>query len=142
MPRLVMKFGGTSVATVERIRNVARHVKREVEAGCEVAVVVSAMAGKTNELVAWCKEASPLFDPKEYDVVVASGEQVTSGLLAIVLQEMGLPARSWQGWQIPIMTSDAHGSARIAAIDGTGILKGFSDAKEVAVVSGFQGMHK
>jgi aspartate kinase len=142
MPRLVMKFGGTSVATVERIRNVARHVKREVEAGYEVAVVVSAMAGKTNELVAWCKEASGLFDPREYDVVVASGEQVTSGLLAIVLQEMGLPARSWQGWQIPIYTSDAHGSARIADIDGSAILKAMASRREVAVVSGFQGIHK
>jgi aspartate kinase len=142
MPRLVMKFGGTSVATVERIRNVARHVKREVEAGYHVAVVVSAMAGKTNELVAWCKEASGLFDPREYDVVVASGEQVTSGLLAIVLQEMGLPARSWQGWQIPIYASDAHGSARIADVDGAAILKSFASRREVAVVSGFQGVHK
>jgi aspartate kinase len=141
MPRLVMKFGGTSVATVERIRNVARHVKREVEAGFEVAVVVSAMAGKTNELVAWCKEASALYDAREYDVVVASGEQVTSGLLAIVLQEMGLRARSWQGWQIPILTSDAHGSARIAEIDGAAILKSLA-AGEVAVVSGFQGLHQ
>jgi aspartate kinase len=137
-----MKFGGTSVATVERIRNVARHVKREVEAGYDVAVVVSAMAGKTNELVGWVKDASALYDSKEYDVVVASGEQVTSGLLALALQEMGLKARSWQGWQIPIMTSEAHGSARIAAIDGTGILKGFTDNKEVAVVSGFQGVHQ
>jgi aspartate kinase len=142
MPRLVMKFGGTSVATVERIRNVARHVKREVEAGYDVAVVVSAMAGKTNELVGWVKDAAPLYDSKEYDVVVASGEQVTSGLLALALQEMGLKARSWQGWQIPIMTSEAHGSARIAAIDGTGIMKGFTDARQVAVVSGFQGMHQ
>ncbi|MFL4993166.1 MAG: aspartate kinase [Microvirga sp.] len=142
MPRLVMKFGGTSVATVERIRNVARHVKREVEAGYDVAVVVSAMAGKTNELVGWVKDASDLYDSKEYDVVVASGEQVTSGLLAIALQEMGLKARSWQGWQIPIMTSEAHGSARIAAIDGTGILKSFTDNREVAVVSGFQGVHQ
>jgi aspartate kinase len=142
MPRLVMKFGGTSVATVERIRNVARHVKREVEAGYDVAVVVSAMAGKTNELVGWCREASALHDPREYDVVVASGEQVTSGLLSIVLQEMGLSARSWQGWQIPIMTSDAHGSARIADVDPAGILKGFSQNREVAVVSGFQGIHK
>jgi aspartate kinase len=142
MPRLVMKFGGTSVATIERIRNVARHVKREVEAGYEVAVVVSAMAGKTNELVAWCKEASGLFDPREYDVVVASGEQVTSGLLAIVLQEMSLPARSWQGWQIPIYTSDAHGAARIADIDGSAILKSFASRREIAVVSGFQGVHK
>src|ERR671939_1955239 len=127
MPRLVMKFGGTSVATVERIRNVARHVKREVEAGFTVAVVVSAMAGKTNELVGWCREASALFDPREYDVVVASGEQVTSGLLAIVLQDLGLAARSWQGWQIPIHTSDAHGAARIADIEGGRILKGFKE---------------
>ena len=137
-----MKFGGTSVATVERIRNVARHVKREIEAGYDVAVVVSAMSGKTNELVGWVKEASALYDSREYDVVVASGEQVTSGLLAIALQEMGLKARSWQGWQIPIQTSDAHGSARIAAIDGTGILDGFARDREVAVVSGFQGMHQ
>jgi aspartate kinase len=142
MPRLVMKFGGTSVAPVERIRNVARHVKREVEAGCDVAVVVSAMSGKTNELVGWCKEASTLYDPREYDVVVASGEQVTSGLLAIVLQGMGLPARSWQGWQVPILTSDAHGSARIADIDGSGIRKGFDERREIAVVSGFQGVHR
>jgi aspartate kinase len=142
MPRLVMKFGGTSVATVERIRNVARHVKREVEAGYDVAVVVSAMAGKTNELVGWVKDASAHYDAREYDTVVASGEQVTSGLLALTLQEMGLKARSWQGWQIPIMTSEAHGSARIAAIDGTGILKSFTDNREVAVVSGFQGVHQ
>ncbi len=113
MSRLVMKFGGTSVANIERIRNVALHVKREVEAGNQVAVVVSAMAGKTNELVGWCREAAPLHDSREYDAVVASGEQVTSGLLAIVLDEMGIPARSWQGWQIPILTSDAHASARI-----------------------------
>ena len=142
MPRLVMKFGGTSVATVERIRNVARHVEREVRAGYDVAVVVSAMAGKTNELVAWCKEAAPLYDPREYDVVVASGEQVTSGLLAIVLQGMGLTARSWQGWQIPILTSDAHGSARIEEVDGTALMKSFTERREIAVVSGFQGMHK
>jgi len=137
-----MKFGGTSVATVERIRNVARHVKREVEAGYDVAVVVSAMAGKTNELVGWVKEANALYDAKEYDVVVASGEQVTSGLLAIALQEMGVKARSWQGWQIPIMTSDAHGAARIADIDGSGIIESFEKNKEVAVVSGFQGVHQ
>ncbi len=140
MARLVMKFGGTSVATVERIRNVARHVEREVKAGYDVAVVVSAMAGKTNELVGWVKEAAPLYDPSEYDVVVASGEQVTSGLLAIVLKGMGIPARSWQGWQIPILTSSAHGSARIESIDGANLLAGFSRG-EVAVISGFQGMH-
>jgi aspartate kinase len=142
MARLVMKFGGTSVANIDRIRNVARHVKREVESGNEVAVVVSAMSGQTNELVGWCREASALYDPREYDAVVASGEQVTSGLLAIVLQDMGIPARSWQGWQIPIMTSDAHGSARVADINGKSILEGFALRKEVAVISGFQGIHE
>ena len=136
-----MKFGGTSVANVERIRNVARHVKREVDAGHQVAVVVSAMSGKTNELVAWCKETSPLYDQREYDAVVASGEQVTAGLLAIALQEMGLPARSWLGWQAPVLTNDTHGSARIESIDGAGIIGGFKRG-EVAVVAGFQGLHK
>jgi aspartate kinase len=136
-----MKFGGTSVADVERIRNVARHVKREVDAGHEVAVVVSAMAGATNQLVQWCREAAPLHDAREYDAVVASGEQVTSGLLAIALQEMGVSARSWQGWQLPIYTSDAHGSARILDINGEEIVKRFKERKEVAVISGFQGMH-
>ena len=118
MPRLVMKFGGTSVADVQRIRNVAAHVKREIDAGAEVAVVVSAMAGKTNELVAWCKEAGSQFDTAEYDAVVASGELVTAGLLALVLKDIGLKARSWAGWQVPLLTDDVHGSARIAAIDG------------------------
>ncbi|HEV7324889.1 MAG TPA: aspartate kinase, partial [Bosea sp. (in: a-proteobacteria)] len=141
MARLVMKFGGTSVATVERIKNAARHVKREFDAGNQVAVVVSAMSGKTNELVAWCKEASSAFDQAEYDTVVASGEQVTSGLMAIVLQEMGLPARSWQGWQIPLYGSDAHGSARIEGVDGAGILAGFDRNREIAVCSGFQGVN-
>ncbi|KAF2991609.1 Aspartate kinase [Methylocystis sp. MJC1] len=136
-----MKFGGTSVANVERIRNVARHVKREVDAGREVAVVVSAMSGKTNELVAWCKEAAPLYDQREYDAVVASGEQVTAGLLAIALQEIGVPARSWLGWQAPIYTNDTHGSARIESIEGAGIIEGFKRG-EVAVVAGFQGVHK
>jgi aspartate kinase len=142
MARLVMKFGGTSVANVERIKNVARHVKREWDAGNDVAVVVSAMSGKTNELVGWCKESAALYDPKEYDVVVASGEQVTSGLLAIVLNAMGIPARSWQGWQVPLYGSDAHGSSRIVDIDGSGIVAGFEARREVAVVSGFQGMHR
>ncbi len=142
MARLVMKFGGTSVATVERIRNVAQHVKREVDAGNEVAVVVSAMSGKTNELVAFVKDAAPLYDSSEYDVVVASGEQVTSGLLAIVLNEMGIPARSWQGWQVPLYSDGAHGSARIEDVDGTGIIAGFSRNREVAVISGFQGIHR
>src|SRR3974390_2004020 len=119
MSRLVMKFGGTSVADMERIRNVARHVKREVDAGHEVAVVVSAMAGVTNQLVAWCEAALQqrrIFDAREYDAVVATGEQVTAGLLAIALQDLDINARSWLGWQLPVMTSDAHGSARILDI--------------------------
>ena len=141
MARLVMKFGGTSVADLDRIRNVASHVKREVDAGHDVAVVVSAMSGKTNELVGWVKDASALHDAREYDAVVASGEQVTAGLLAIALQEKGVAARSWQGWQIPIETSDAHGVARIEAIDGSGIVAGFARG-EVAVIAGFQGVHR
>ncbi|MGH6754667.1 MAG: aspartate kinase, partial [Bradyrhizobium sp.] len=138
-PRLVMKFGGTSVATVERIKNVAKHVKRELDAGYDVAVVVSAMSGKTNELVAWCNEAAGLGDQREYDTVVASGEQVTSGLLAMVLSGIGIKARSWQGWQVPIETSSAHASARISAIPSKNLDEGFA-AGEVAVVSGFQGI--
>lgn len=142
MARLVMKFGGTSVANIERIRNVALHVKREVDAGHEVAVVVSAMSGKTNELVGWCREASPMHDAREYDAVVASGEIVTAGLLAMALEHIDIQARSWQGWQIPILTSDAHGSARIESINGNEIVKRFSERKEVAVVAGFQGLHQ
>jgi aspartate kinase len=142
MSRLVMKFGGTSVADVERIANVAQHVKREVAAGHEVAVVVSAMSGATNQLVKWCRDASPLHDAREYDAVVASGEQITSGLLAIALQNLGIPARSWQGWQVPIETTDAHGSARIAAMDGSELVRRFRERGEVAVISGFQGVHK
>ena len=142
MSRLVLKFGGTSVATIDRIRDSARHVKREVDAGHDVAVVVSAMSGKTNELVAWCAEAAPLHDAREYDAVVASGELVTAGLMAIVLGEMGVGARSWQGWQLPILTSDAHGAARIASIGAGEILRRFSDRREVAVIAGFQGLHE
>src|SRR3954468_3480123 len=141
MARLVMKFGGTSVADIDRIRNVAHHVKREVDAGHEVAVVVSAMSGKTNELVGWCRAASPLHDAREYDAVVASGEQVTAGLLAITLEGIGIDARSWQGWQLPIATSDAHGSARILEINGAEILRRFAESGEVAVIAGFQGVH-
>jgi len=141
MPRLVMKFGGTSVATIDRIRNVARHVVRERKAGYDIAVVVSAMSGKTNELVGWCQEAAPFYDPAEYDAVVASGEQVTAGLLAIVLRDLGLPARSWQGWQVPILTSEAHASARITSIDGKNLIDGFAERGEIAVVTGFQGIH-
>ena len=139
MARIVMKFGGTSVANIERIRNVARHVKREVDAGHEVAVVVSAMSGKTNELVGWAREASVLHDAREYDAIVASGEQVTSGLLAIALQDMGINARSWQGWQIPIKTDNAHGAARILDIDGSELIRRFGEG-QVAVVAGFQGI--
>ncbi len=137
-----MKFGGTSVADLDRIRNVARHVKREVDAGHEVAVIVSAMAGKTNELVAWAREAAPLHDAREYDAVVASGEQVTAGLLAIVLEGMGINARSWQGWQLPILTSNAHAAARIEDINGDELVKRFRERKEVAVIAGFQGVHR
>ena len=142
MGRLVMKFGGTSVANIDRIRNVAQHVKREVDAGHDVAVVVSAMSGKTNELVGWATEASALHDAREYDAIVASGELITAGLLAIVLQSLGIQARSWQGWQIPILTDDAHASARITGIDGGELIKRFKDRKEVAVIAGFQGIHQ
>ncbi len=139
MARIVMKFGGTSVADIDRIRNVARHVKREVDDGNEVAVVVSAMAGFTNQLVGWTREASALHDAREYDSVVAAGEQITAGLLSIVLQEMGVPARSWLGWQIPIRTDSAHGAARIAEIDGSVLIERFGQG-QVAVVAGFQGI--
>ncbi len=139
MARLVMKFGGTSVADLDRIRNVARHVKREVDAGHQVAVVVSAMAGVTNTLVGYTKEAAALHDAREYDAVVASGEQVTSGLLAIVLQDMGVEARSWQGWQIPIHTNEAHGAARIERIEGETVIERL-ERGQVAVVAGFQGL--
>jgi len=139
MARIVMKFGGTSMAGMERIRSVAARVKREVAAGNQVAVVVSAMAGETDRLVGFCREASSLYDPKEYDVVVSAGEQVTSGLLAIALQAAGVPARSWLGWQLPIHTSDAHASARIGTID-TEALDASLARGEVAVIPGFQGV--
>lgn len=134
-----MKFGGTSMAGIERIRNVAQRVKREVEAGNQVAVVVSAMAGDTDRLVGFCREASALYDPREYDAVVSSGEQVTSGLLAIALQAIGVPARSWLGWQLPIRTSDAHATARIESIDTTALDESLANG-EVAVIPGFQGV--
>jgi len=139
MARIVMKFGGTSMAGIERIRSVAARIKGEVEAGNQVAVVVSAMAGETDRLVNFCREASSLYDPREYDVVVSAGEQVTSGLLAIALQAAGVKARSWMGWQLPIRTSDGHGSARIADID-TAALDASLNAGEVAVIPGFQGV--
>ena len=134
-----MKFGGTSMAGIERIRSVAARVKREVEAGNEVAVVVSAMAGDTDRLVGFCKEASPLADPREYDVVVASGEQVTAGLLAIALQAIGVKGHSWMGWQLPIRTSSAHASARVESIDACALLCSLADG-QVAVIPGFQGL--
>ncbi len=139
MGHLVMKFGGTSVADIANIRNVARHVEREVRAGHRVAVVVSAMSGTTDRLVGWCREAATVHDAREYDAVVASGEQVTAGLLAIALQEIGIPARSWQGWQIPIKTDGVHGAARIQAIDA-GELRKRIEQGQVAVISGFQGI--
>jgi len=139
MARIVQKFGGTSVADLDRIRNVARRVKAEVDQGNEVAVVVSAMAGVTNQLVEYCTRMSPVHDAREYDAVVASGEQVTAGLLAIALHELGIAARSWLGWQIPIRTDDAHGKARIVGIDG-GELDRRLKTGEVAVVAGFQGV--
>ena len=139
MSRIVMKFGGTSVADLDRIRAVAARVKRVVDAGHEVAVVVSAMAGVTNQLVAWCQQLSPLHDAREYDAVVATGEQVTSGLLAIALQEVGVEARSWQGWQIPVRTDTAHSKARILGIEGGELIRRMG-LGQVAVVTGFQGL--
>ena len=139
MARIVMKFGGTSVADLARIRDVATRVKREADAGHQVAVVVSAMAGVTNRLVGWCQELSPLHDAREYDAVVATGEQVTAGLLAIALQNLGIEARSWQGWQIPIETDTAHGKARIQGIAGAELIRRM-ETGQVAVVAGFQGI--
>ena len=139
MARLVLKFGGTSVADMERIRNVALRVKREADAGNEVAVVVSAMAGVTNQLVAWVGDITALHDAREYDVVVASGEQVTSGLLAIALQALGANARSWLGWQLPIKTVEAHAKARIDSIDAEALIAEMQRGV-IAVIPGFQGM--
>jgi len=139
MTTVVMKFGGTSVANVERIRNVAQHVKREVDAGNRVAVVVSAMAGTTNQLVGWVREMSLFHDAREYDAIVASGENITAGLLAIALQSIGVQARSWQGWQVPVVTDSAHGAARIIDIQGEKLRERLSSG-EVAVVTGFQGI--
>ncbi|WP_448206033.1 aspartate kinase [Azospirillum sp. sgz302134] len=139
MARIVLKFGGTSVGDIDRIKNVARKVEQEVKAGHQVAVVVSAMSGVTNQLVKYCNEIDKLHDAREYDAVVASGEQVTSGLLAIALQSIGIPARSWAGWQIPITSDDTHGKARIVSID-TASLEKSMESGEVAVIAGFQGV--
>jgi aspartate kinase len=139
MARIVQKFGGTSVGDINRIKNVAQRVKREVDAGNQVIVVVSAMSGATNQLVAWCNEIDSLHDAQEYDVVVSSGEQVTAGLLSIALQSIGVKARSWLGWQVPIETDAAHGKARIGAIDLDAVEQSI-DEGHVAVVAGFQGV--
>ncbi|MFM2355932.1 MAG: hypothetical protein RLZZ528_1668 [Pseudomonadota bacterium] len=140
MPLLVMKFGGTSVADLARIENAAKKVQAEVERGYDVIVIVSAMSGKTNELVGWVETTSKLYDAREYDAVVASGENVTAGLMALRLQEMGVPARSWQGWQVPINTTSAHGSARFVSIPRENIDAKFREGFKVAVVAGFQGV--
>ncbi|GAB4259771.1 MAG: aspartate kinase [Pararhodobacter sp.] len=140
MPILVMKFGGTSVADLDRIANAAEKVKREVERGYDVIVIVSAMAGKTNELVKWVNDTSAFYDAREYDAVVSSGENVTAGLMALRLQEMGVMARSWQGWQVPINTTSAHGAARFVSIPRDNIDAKFAEGFKVAVVAGFQGV--
>ncbi|MEY3003078.1 MAG: hypothetical protein RLZZ491_254 [Pseudomonadota bacterium] len=140
MPILVMKFGGTSVATLDRIRRAAKRVGREVANGHDVIVIVSAMSGETNKLVGFVEETAPLYDAREYDAVVSSGENVTAGLMALTLQEMDIPARSWQGWQVPLKTTSAHAAARIEAIPPENILKKFDEGMKVAVVAGFQGI--
>ena len=140
MPRLVMKFGGTSVANLDRIRNAAERVRLEVAKGYDVIVIVSAMSGKTNELVGWVNETSALYDAREYDAVVSSGENVTAGLTALTLQEMDIPARSWQGWQVPVQTTSTHANARIEAIPSANLDEKFAQGMRVAVVAGFQGV--
>ncbi|MFT5787010.1 MAG: aspartate kinase [Ascidiaceihabitans sp.] len=140
MPVLVMKFGGTSVATLDRIKRAAKRVGVEVSKGYDVIVVVSAMSGKTNELVGWVNETSPMFDAREYDAIVSSGENVTAGLMALTLQGMDVPARSWQGWQVPVQTTSTHASARIEDIPSDNILASFGSGMRVAVVAGFQGV--
>lgn len=140
MPTLVMKFGGTSVANLDRIARAAKRVAVEVANGYDVIVIVSAMSGKTNELVGWVDETSPLYDAREYDAIVSSGENVTAGLMALRLQEMDIPARSWQGWQVPVKTTSAHSSARIEDIPTANINAKFGEGMKVAVVAGFQGL--
>ena len=140
MPLLVMKFGGTSVADLARIKNAAGKVRREVERGYDVIVIVSAMSGKTNELVGWVGETAQFYDAREYDAVVSSGENVTAGLMALRLQEIGVPARSWQGWQVPINTTSAHSAARFISIPRDHLDAKFKEGFKVAVVAGFQGI--
>ncbi|MXO81837.1 aspartate kinase [Altererythrobacter aestiaquae] len=139
MARIVMKFGGTSMAGTERIRRVANIVRRQQAAGHEVAVVVSAMAGETDRLINFCREANAIYDPAEYDVVVASGEQVTSGLLALTLQSLGCKARSWLGWQMPMKTVEGHSKARVETIDAPEMIASL-ERGEIAVIPGFQGV--
>ena len=140
MPVLVMKFGGTSVATLDRIKRAAKRVGVEVAKGYDVIVIVSAMSGKTNELVGWVNETSPMYDAREYDAIVSSGENVTAGLMALTLQKMDVPARSWQGWQVPVKTTSAHAAARIEEIPNDNIMGSFGNGMRVAVVAGFQGV--
>ena len=140
MAILVMKFGGTSVANIDRIKRAAKRVALEVAHGKNVLVIVSAMSGKTNELVDWVNDTSQFYDAREYDAVVSSGENVTAGLMALTLQEMDIPARSWQGWQIPVHTSSSHSSARIESISSETINEKFEQGMKVAVVAGFQGI--
>ena len=139
MARIVQKFGGTSVADIDRIQAVAQRVKQSVDAGDEVAVVVSAMSGTTNQLVGWTREISPMHDAREYDVVVSAGEQITVGLMAMALQNIGVDARSWLGWQIPMVTDDVHGRARIDEVKADEIIRRFG-LGQVAVMAGFQGI--
>ena len=140
MALLVMKFGGTSVANIDRIKRAAKRVALEVAHGKNVIVIVSAMSGKTNELVDWVNDTSQFYDAREYDAVVSSGENVTAGLMALTLQEMDIPARSWQGWQVPVHTSSSHSSARIESISSEIINEKFEQGMKVAVVAGFQGI--
>ena len=140
MAILVMKFGGTSVANIDRIKRAAKRVALEVAHGKNVLVIVSAMSGKTNELVDWVNDTSQFYDAREYDAVVSSGENVTAGLMALTLQEMDIPARSWQGWQIPVHTSSSHSSARIESISSETINEKFEQGMKVAVIAGFQGI--
>mgnify|MGYP003326414116 CR=1 FL=1 len=140
MPCLVMKFGGTSVANLDRIRQAAEKIKLEVIQGYQVIVIVSAMSGKTNELVEWVNETSTLYDTQEYDAVVSSGENITAGIMALTLQEMDISAQSWQGWQVPVQTTDMHSNARIEEIPTKNLDASFTNGVQVAVVAGFQGI--
>ena len=140
MPKIVMKFGGTSVADITRIKAIAKIIKGELSKGNQIVAVVSAMAGHTDKLTKIVEEIGPLYDAREYSAIVSSGENISAGLLAIVLQEMSINARSWQGWQVPINTSEEYSSARIVDINTSALLTKFSEGMEVAVIAGFQGI--